>query len=314
MGANVQPTVGLHNGKVSAVEASEDDLTTAVSAPVAVPRVRVTLPVVTTILLIVCFAPVIWGLIQAWLNIPDAAHGILIAPVAIWLAWRTGFVADARPARWTGSALVTLAVVANLLGRVAGVSTLPRAALWLAILGVVLWSGGVRQVVAWWLPLLLLALTIPLPESIIATLTLPLQGVAAKLGAGLLSTRHIPVLLAGNVIRLPGHTLFVSEACSGLRSLTALLSMAILVGALFLKYPISRVLMVALAVGLAIVVNGFRIFMTGFLVFFVDPKLGEGFMHLTEGYLLFLFSLAILAALTWAFSSVERRIGGAANA
>jgi exosortase/archaeosortase family protein len=85
--------------------------------------------------------------------------------------------------------------------------------------------------------------------------------------------------------------------------------MAILVGALFLKYPISRVLMVAVAVLLAIVVNGIRIFMTGFLVFFVDPKLGEGFMHLTEGYLLFLISLSILALLTWGFMSAERRVG-----
>jgi len=72
--------------------------------------------------------------------------------------------------------------------------------------------------------------------------------------------------------------------------------------------------MVALAVGLAIFVNGIRIFMTGFLVFFVDPKLGEGFMHLTEGYLLFLISLSILALLTWGFLRVESRFGRSSNA
>ena len=289
-------------------------MTTAVSTPISAPRIRASLPAITVGLFVLCFAPVIWGLIDAWLNLPDAAHGILIAPVAVWLAWRTGIVADAKPAQWTGAAIVVFSVVAALLGRVAGVDTVPRAAFWLGVFGLVLWYGGWRQVVAWWLPLLLLGLTIPLPESIIASLTFPLQGVAARLGAAMLSTRHIPVLLAGNVIHLPGHTLFVSEACSGLRSLTALLSMAVLVGALFLKYPISRVLMVALAVGLAIVVNGVRIFMTGFLVFFVDPKLGEGFMHLTEGYLLFLVSLAVLAALTWGFTRVERRIGATADA
>jgi exosortase len=260
---------------------------------------------VTAGLFLVCFAPVIIGLVRAWISLPDAAHGILIAPVAIWLAWRSGPVADPRPARWTGSALVLMAVLANLFGRVAGVETIPRAAFLLALGGLTLWFAGWRQVLAWWLPFLLMALTIPLPESIIASMTLPLQEVAAKMGAAMLSWRHIPVLLSGNVIRLPGHTLFVSEACSGLRSLTALLSMAILVGALFLKYPISRILMVALAVGLAIFVNGIRIFMTGFLVFFVDPKLGEGFMHLTEGYLLFLISLSILALLTWLFLRME---------
>lgn len=258
-------------------------------------------------LFLLCFAPVIVDLVQAWLNIADAAHGLLIAPVAVWLAWRTGIVTDARPARWAGSILVVLAVVASVLGRVAGIETVPRAALLVGLAGLTLWYAGWRQLLAWWLPAILLALTIPLPESIIATLTLPLQAIAAKMGAAMLGTRHIPVLLSGSVIRLPGHTLFVSEACSGLRSLTALLSMAILVGALFLRSPLSRVLMVAMAVGLAIVVNGFRIFVTGFLVFFVDPKLGEGFMHLTEGYLLFLFSLAILAGLTWAFTRVEQR-------
>jgi exosortase len=254
------------------------------------------------------------GLIEAWLSLPDAAHGILIAPVAVWLAWRAGPIDDPRPARWLGAMIVLIAVFANLLGRVAGVETIPRAAFLLALVGMTLWFAGWRQILAWWLPFVLMALTIPLPESIIASMTLPLQEIAAKMGSSMLSWRHIPVLLSGNVIRLPGHTLFVSEACSGLRSLTALLSMAILVGALFLKYPISRILMVAISVGLAIFVNGIRIFMTGFLVYFVDPKLGEGFMHITEGYLLFLVSLSILALLTWGFLRVESRFGRTQNA
>lgn len=269
---------------------------------------------VTAALFLACFAPVLAGLIRAWLTLPDAAHGVLIAPVAVWLAWRAGPIADPRPARWAGAIIILFAVVANLFGRVAGVDTIPRAAFVMGLVGLTIWFAGWRQILAWWLPFVLFALTIPLPESIIASLTLPLQQVAARMGAAMLSWRHIPVLLSGNVIRLPGHTLFVSEACSGLRSLTALLSMAILVGALFLKYPLSRLLMVALAVGLAIFVNGIRIFMTGFLVFFVDPKLGEGFMHLTEGYLLFLVSLSILALLTWFFLRVERRFGGSENA
>ncbi len=290
-------------------------MTIALSIPAIGTRIKgAPLGWVTSALFVACFAPVIYGLIVAWLTIPDAAHGILIAPVAVWLAWKSGVIADSQPARWAGAILILVAVFANLFGRVAGVETIPRAALLMALVGLTLWFAGWRQIMAWWLPFLLVALTIPLPESIIASMTLPLQEIAAKMGAAMLSWRHIPVLLSGNVIRLPGHTLFVSEACSGLRSLTALLSMAILVGALFLKYPVSRILMVALAVGLAIFVNGIRIFMTGFLVFFVDPKLGEGFMHLTEGYLLFLISLSILALLTWGFLRVESRFGGRSNA
>jgi exosortase len=126
------------------------------------------------------------------------------------------------------------------------------------------------------------------------------------MGAALLRWREIPVLLTGNVIRIPGHELFVTEACSGLRSLTALLSLAVLMGGLMLKHPIARILLVALAIPIAIVINGVRVFLTGFLVFFVDPKLGEGFMHVTEGWLLFIVSFTCIAALAWLAAASER--------
>ena len=145
------------------------------------------------------------------------------------------------------------------------------------------------------------------PELVTQALALPLQFRASKMGAALLQMRQVPVLLTGNVIRLPGHELFVTEACSGLRSLTALLSVAVLMSALVLRTIVGRVALVALAIPIAIVVNGIRVFMTGFLVFFVDPKLGDGCMHLTEGWLLFLVSLASLALFAWIGSVAERR-------
>jgi exosortase/archaeosortase family protein len=63
---------------------------------------------------------------------------------------------------------------------------------------------------------------------------------------------------------------------------------------------------VALAVPIAIVVNAVRVFLTGFLVYFVSPALGEGFMHLTEGWLLFLVAFSILAIAAWAVGAAER--------
>ncbi|HEX4935236.1 MAG TPA: exosortase/archaeosortase family protein, partial [Gemmatimonadaceae bacterium] len=138
-------------------------------------------------------------------------------------------------------------------------------------------------------------------------LALPLQFKASELGAAMLATRGIPVHLDGNVIRLPGHDLFVTEACSGLRSLTALLSLGVLLGGVMLRQPVSRIAIVALSIPVAVVVNGVRVFLTGFLVVFVDPKLAEGFSHMTEGWLLFLVAFAILGALTWGAMAIEGR-------
>jgi len=83
--------------------------------------------------------------------------------------------------------------------------------------------------------------------------------------------------------------------------------MAILLGALMLRTPLSRALLLALAIPIAIVVNGIRVFLTGFLVYFVSPALGEGFMHTTEGWLLFIVSMTALGIFAWIGGVVERR-------
>jgi exosortase len=138
-------------------------------------------------------------------------------------------------------------------------------------------------------------------------LALPLQFKASQMGAAMLQMRDVPVRLTGNVIRIPGQELFVTEACSGLRSLTALISLAVLLGALMLRSSVLRVLLLLLAIPIAVVINGVRVFFTGFFVYFVDPKLGQGFMHLTEGWLLFLVSLTTLTLFAQGASLLERK-------
>ena len=169
----------------------------------------------------------------------------------------------------------------------------------------IIFSAGTRQLLHWWLPAALLLLSVPIPTVLLNTLALPLQLKASAMGAALLEMRNVPVLLAGNVIHLPGRSLFVTEACSGLRSITALLALGVLVGGMWLRTPWSRVLLVAAAIPVAMVLNGIRVFLTGFLVYYVDPKLGEGFMHYTEGWALFVVAFAILGAFSWLLLETE---------
>ena len=237
---------------------------------------------------------------------PEAGHGLLLAPVAIWMAWRSGIDPEAKPNRTLGVTLLLLAVVVRTASGLAAELFTMRGSIVIALAGITVYEFGFKQLIRWWLPFALICLSIPLPELITQALALPLQFKASRMGAALLEMRNVPVRLAGNVIQLPGRELFVTEACSGLRSLTALLSMAVLLGALVLKRPVTRILLVVLAVPVAIVVNGIRVFITGFLVYYVSPAYGEGFMHITEGWLLFLVSLAILGGMTWLGGLIER--------
>lgn len=256
----------------------------------------------------VLFARPMRSLALDWWNNPEAGHGLLLAPLALWFAWRDGIAADAAPNRILGGGILASAVLFRYVADLAAELFIMRGSIILALLGLTIWYFGARQALRWWLPFTLLGLSVPLPELILTRVALPLQFVASKIGASLLAWRDIPVLLRGNVIAIPGHELFVAEACSGLRSLTALLSLGVLLGAITLQHPVSRVLLLLMAIPVAILLNGVRVFLTGFLVIFVDPKLGEGFMHLTEGWLIFVVAFAMLGGIAWLLLSGERLV------
>ena len=247
-------------------------------------------------------------LVRDWWNDPDAGHGLLLAPLALWIAWQRGLAPERRPQVVGGATLLVAAVALRYLGGLAAELFTMRFSIVLALAGATVFAWGFGQLRRWWLPVILLALSIPIPALVTNALALPLQFQASRMGAALLEWRDVPVTLAGNVIQLPGRQLFVTEACSGLRSLTALLALGVLVGGLWLRSVPARLLLVALAIPVAIAVNAVRVFMTGFLVYFVDPKFGEGFMHLTEGWLLFLAAFVILGAAAWVAGSLEDRL------
>ena len=249
-------------------------------------------------------------LVRDWTNFdnPDSGTGLLLAPLAFWFAFQTGVKEARKPAVALGVTLLLASIGLRYVSDLAAELFTMRVSMLMAAAGLILWFFGVRQLLAWWLPFVLLGLAIPLPELVISKLTAPLQLVASRIGASLIAWRHIPVLLNGNVIRIPGHDLFVAEACSGLRSLTALVNLGVLLGAMLLVKPWSRVTLLVLAVPMAILINGFRIFLTAFLVYFVSPEAGSGFMHTTEGWLMFVIAFASLGAVASALLYIEGRM------
>lgn len=264
--------------------------------------------VVAGLAFLVCFWYPMITLGRDWWSDPDAGHGLLLFPVAVYLAWKRGVVEERAPQRALGLALLVAAVLLRYLSGLAAELFTMRGSLIGAAMGLILYVYGWRQLRLWLLPLLLIILSVPLPAVVLGSIALPLQLTASRWGAALLEFRHVPVRLAGNVIQLPGQSLFVTEACSGLRSLTSLIALGLLIAGLWLKNPWLRALLVLLAIPVAMALNAVRVFLTGFLVFYVDPKLAEGVMHLTEGWVIFVVAFAILGAIAFGLTRVERRL------
>ena len=277
-------------------------------------RMRSDRPVlaVTAIAFAVLFGAPAVSLARDWWTMPEAGHGLLIAPLCVWFAWKRRGAAKA-PRAVLGGAILVVAVLVRVLSDMAAEHYTTRLSMVFALVGLTVFFLGVRQLIAWWLPVALLTLSIPLPEIVVAGLALPLQFQASELGASILRARHVPVELMGNVLRLPGHELFVTEACSGLRSLTALLSLGVLVGGTSLHHPLSRTVLVLVAIPIAILVNGIRVFVTGFAVYFISPAAGEGILHITEGWLLFIAAFVALCVVALVVRRVERALGRSAD-
>lgn len=260
---------------------------------------------VATIAFVVLFWAPFTTLLRDWWTDPEAGHGLLLGPIALYLIWKTGIDPGAKAQPRLGVGLLVFAVFIRYLSSLAAELFTMRGSMLLAFAALVIYAYGTRQLVRWWLPFALLALSVPLPSVVLGSLALPLQLEATKLGAALLEWRHVPLRLSGNVLQLPGRTLFVTEACSGLRSLTALLALGVLTASIWLRNPVLRVLLIALTVPVAVLLNGVRVFLTGFLSHFVDPRLGDGFMHYTQGWAMFVVAFAIVGAIAWCMVQLE---------
>jgi exosortase len=89
----------------------------------------------------------------------------------------------------------------------------------------------------------------------------------------------------------------VAEACSGIRSLVSLGTLAIVYGYLDSGAGVlGRLLLAIAAVPIAVVVSSLRIVGTALLVQCWDPDNALGFFHEFSGWIMFLLSIALLLA------------------
>jgi exosortase len=96
------------------------------------------------------------------------------------------------------------------------------------------------------------------------------------------------------VIQLPTMSLEVVEACSGIRSLVSLITLATVYSYLLERNKLIRVLLVVSALPIAIAANGLRIMGTGLTGIYWSPDKAEGFFHEFSGWVIFVLSLLML--------------------
>lgn len=227
---------------------------------------------------------------------PNYSHGIFVPAFSLFVIWNERDRLRKLPLEpsWSGLLVLASGLVVLIAGTLGAELFLSRSSLLLSIAGLVVLTRGWNYFRAIFFPWLFLLLMIPIPTIVFNEITFPLQLLASRAAAHTLPLMGVPVLREGNIIQLPAMALEVAEACSGIRSLMSLTTLAIIYGYLMEPRTAIRVILALASVPIAVVANSLRIIGTGLLVQYWDPDKAQGFFHAFSGWLIFVVSLVLL--------------------
>jgi exosortase len=250
---------------------------------------------ITAVLLMVCYGPLLADLARQWATDPDMSHGFFVLPVVVVIVWkRREELAAVQPAvNWWGLGIAVWGAVQMLLGTLGAQIFIARAAFLVSLTGAVLFLGGTRALKSLAFPLLLLLFLFPIPAIVYARVTLPLQIFASSAAETALNWMGIPVLREGNILELPHQRLSVEEACSGIRSLLSLGFLSLVYAYFFDPRVAMRWALLAATVPIAIAANAARVTLMGILSEY-RADLAYGAFHLLEGWALFVMALSLI--------------------
>ncbi|MFI5304747.1 MAG: VPLPA-CTERM-specific exosortase XrtD [Nitrospiria bacterium] len=247
-------------------------------------------------LLLTVYAPSFGFLVHLWLNDENFSHGFFIPVISLYLIWqkREALSNNNLNGSWWGIPVVMAGVSLYIIGELGTLYILLHLSFLVVLIGLILsaigWSG--LRIIAF--PIGFLFTMIRPPDFLIQNLSGELQLLSSKLAVGFDQIIGVIAFREGNVIDFGTIQLQVVEACSGLRYLFPLATLALILAYLFQARLWKRILVFLSSIPISIFLNGFRIGLTGLLVdqFGVGPA--EGFFHAFSGWLLFVTGLFLL--------------------
>lgn len=271
------------------------------------------------------YAGVLAKMGRDWWTDENYSHGLLVPFVIAFIVWIE--FDDLRnvgktPRFWFGGSIILFALV-MLLGGILGAELFAQRISFVVMLaGIVVYFFGTRILQFLVVPFVLLLLSIPIPQIIFNKIAFPLQIYASQIAVWGIRLFEIPTVRKGNVFEiLPrGATqviaLEVVEACSGIRSLMTLMTLALILAYFtrskrefsekrwfdFLKnfdFWRAAILMFS-AIPIAVLTNAARVTATGVLTYYYGKQATEGSLHDALGWLVYIVALGLLILLNFA--------------
>ena len=248
---------------------------------------------------------------QVWTK-EIGAQGPIVLATGAWLIWRRweAMCAEAEPGPlWLTLTGVLVSLPIYVFGRAYDFISLEALGLYGFSLSLLHDRFGLRSMLANWFPLFYLGFLLPAPGWLLDQVTAPLKLVVTTLATAIVDPTGIPIMQQGVTMTVGPYQLLVEDACSGMNSLIGLVSIT-----LFYIYLLRNaswrysLFLVTLIIPIAIAANVMRIIILILLTYFFGDAVGQGFLHVTSGMVLFGLSLLLMFAIDSVSSRVLAKI------
>ncbi|MCK0128254.1 exosortase A [Erythrobacter sp. F6033] len=242
-------------------------------------------------------------MVHQWWNIDTYSHILLVPLIIIWLVWlRTDELLKLAPRPSAlGLGLVAAGLGLWLVGRLTDINLLAHAGAVGALQGAVVAALGVRVALMLALPLAFAAFLVPFGDEMIPAL----QMITAEIAIWLTHWSGIPAVVDGIYIETPVGLFIVAEACSGVKFLIAMVTLAVLVCYTCFERWSRRAAFMVASIIIPIIANGIRAWGTIYIAQSQGVEFAAGFDHIFYGWIFFGIVVVILIAGAWRFFERE---------
>ena len=256
------------------------------------PSRAVAITTLCVVALFACYGSFLRGMWAQWATDEDMGHGFIVPVVIGFVIWKDLKKLRETPRKMSSAGFAILAAGACLhLAAQMGVGLFAGClAFLISVVGVIMALAGPAMVRALAFPLFLSIFMLPKLAIVYNQVTLPLQLLASRVAAEMLTIAHMGVLRDGNILEVHHHRIEVAEACNGIRYLLPLSFLSLVLGYLTESKVWVRGALLAMTVPLAILANATRVALAA-----ASPELSTGWQHWAFGVFVFAGCMVALA-------------------
>jgi exosortase B len=254
-------------------------------------------PVLAGLLLL--YVPTFYDVANGLWSTEGYAHGPIILALSLWLLarqWQAMLQASKENhGTVAGWPLCIFGLLLYIIGRSQSILIFEIGSFTVLLVALLLIVCGGSALKVQWFPFFFMLFMIPLPESIVSTLTLPMKMAVSYVTETLMFGAGYPIARSGVILQIGQYQLLVADACAGLQTLLTLEAL----GLFYLNVvrhtsAFRNIALACLIVPISFTANVIRVTTLTLITYYFGDAAGQGFLHGFAGMLLFISALLLI--------------------